>query len=375
VPKNPTRIVGAGSTGGRGGEDHGRPRAQTPIPPVSKDAMSTTRTRLTALTAALLLFAGMLGLATATSGAASAAPDRLAEPAATTTSVVMTAPDPMTVHAEVTVTTADGPTPEGTIQVYDAQGNWLLDHSLSGGTAVFDWMASTSGETTWRVTYLPAIPELWAPSEGAGTTVVAGHPTEIVLSTEDLGGGVLRLSAVVDGVEDQDQVLFEIAGHPPVVGERGRFIGLDGWTGRRHAYEAVVDVGGLAMGSYDVTATLAAGPTWAGSSDRATAVLSKKKHVSMTFLYLTSTKRREVLVETFYGVYYPKKSTGTITVRDTATNKVVAVFKNLPAGRVGHEVIKATPGRHTYRAVFTPRPDLRTTLSGSRAQGTVTVRR
>ncbi|GEP35804.1 hypothetical protein NSZ01_35720 [Nocardioides szechwanensis] len=333
--------------------------------------MSTTRTRVTALTAALLLFVGMLGFATATSAAASAAPD----PVVTTTSVAMTAPRPMAAHVEVTVTAADGSAPSGMLQVYDAQGNWLLDHSVSDGSAVFEWGVPTSGETTWRVTYVPSIPELWAPSEGAGTAVVAGHPTEIVLSTEDLGGGVLRLSAVVDGVEDQDQVLFEIAGHPPVVGERGRFIGLDGWSGRRPAYEAVVDVGGLAMGSYDVTATLAAGPTWAGSSDRATAVLSKKKHVSMTFLYLSSTKRGEVLVETFTGVYYPKKSTGTITVRDTATNKVVAVFKYLPAGRVGHDVIKTTPGRHTYRAVFTPRPDLRTTVSGSRAQDTVTVKR
>lgn len=34
-----------------------------------------------------------------------------------------------------------------------------------------------------------------------------------------------------------------------------------------------------------------------------------------------------------------------------------------------------TPGKHTYPAIYTPRPDLRTTVSGSRVQGTVTVKR
>jgi hypothetical protein len=330
-------------------------------------------TRLLALVTALLLSLTSLGLATQT---ASAAPEQLAEPVATTTTVVVTSPEPRQVHFEVTVTAADGSAPEGTIRAYDAQGNWQFDRFVEGGTAATYWTyVQSAGETTYRVTYLPAIPELWAPSEGTGTTTVAAYPTEIGLSTEDLGGGVLRLSAVVYGEHYGGQVLFEIAGHPPVVAELGRFVGLDGWSGRRHSYEAVVDVGGMPKGSYDITATLAPGPTWAGSSDRATAVLSKSKHVSMTFLYLISTKRGEFLVEAWSGVYYPKRSSGTITIRDTATNKVVAVFKNLPASRAGHQVIKATPGRHTYRAVYTPRPDLRTTLSGSSVQGTVTVKR
>jgi hypothetical protein len=330
---------------------------------------------VTALLTALLLCLSTLGLATATSGAASAAPEPLADPVATTTSVVLTAPKPMFVHVEVTVTAADGSTPMGTLQVYDAQGSWLLDYSAWGGDATFDWAVPTPGENTFEVRFVPAIPDQWAPSNGTGTTTVAAYPTEIHLGTEDLGGGVLRLSAVVDGWQDGTQVLFEIAGHGSVVAELGRFAGLGGWSGRRHANEAVVDLGGMPKGSYDVTVTLEPGTDWAGSSDRATAVLSKSKHVSMTLLHLTSTKRGEVLVETFSGVYYPKKSSGTITVRDTATNKVVAVFKNLPASRVGHQVIKATPGKHTYRAIYTPRPDLRTTVSGSRAQDTVAVKR
>lgn len=169
-------------------------------------------------------------------------------------------------------------------------------------------------------------------------------------------------------------MLFEIAGQAPVVGELGWFIGLDDRK-RAHGNEAVVDIGGMAKGSYDITATLDPGSTWAGSSDQATVALTRTKHVSLTFLYLTSTKRGEVRVGTFAATYYPPQTSGTITVKDIATNKVVAVFRDLRNRQLASRVIKATPGKHTYRAIYTPRPDLRTTVSGSRVQGTVTVKR
>lgn len=329
--------------------------------------------RVTAFGTALLLCLTTLGVTATTSGAASAVPDRLAGPVATTTTVVMTAPEPMTVHVEVTLTAADGSTPSGFLNVVEGTGAWPTQQ-VTGTVTVFDQKVDGPGPREFRIVFYPEDWDRYTQSEGTATTTVAGNATVVNLSTEDLGGGVVRLSAVVDGVQDGKQVLFAIAGHDSVVGELGVFIGLDD-RGRRHGNEAVVDIGGMAKGSYDVTATLDPGPTWAGSSDRETIALTKTKHVSLTFLYLTSSKRGQVLIETFSGAYYPKQSSGTITVKDVTTNKVVAVFRDLRNRQLGSRVIMARPGKHTYRAIFTPRKDLRTTVSGSRAQGTVTVKR
>lgn len=337
--------------------------------------MSTARTRrVIALTAALLLFVGMLGFATATSGTASAAPDRLAEPVATTTTVVMTAPEPMTVHVEVTVTAADGSTPSGMLNVVEGGGSWPTQQ-VTGTVTVFDQPVDKAGPHEFRIVFYPDDRAAYAHSEGSGTATVAPRPTSLVLTAEDLGRGVVQLIAVVGGAADGGQVVFEVEGRDPVAVKPGERVYLDR-RGQTHGNYAILDLGGLPMGTHDVTATYVPEDANIGSSSaQTTASLTRSKHPTRTYLYLDSLKRGEVRIRTQFGTQYPQNAVGTVVIKDAATKKTVWVFRSLSNWKIGVRILKVTPGKHRYRAIFTPAQSLRTTVSGSYDHGRVTVKR
>jgi hypothetical protein len=335
-----------------------------------------TQSRAGRVLVSLLLCVGVLALAPSGASAHPASVDRA--DVSTTISAAVTfvksksnIPTVQIAHFELTVTTADGTTPDGWVDVVEGDGFWdgidINDTVTEANQRGFE-----TGDHTFTFVFHPTDLE-YLSSETTVTATAPHYVPEMEVEGVNSANGVLSLWVRVGAgdIDPGDVIVFEAEGQKPVTVHLGQ-ASIPGRPDFDYLASVFTraDFDGLKKGTYHATATYVPSATsnYLTTEGSVTTTLDRTTNPSDVWMLADSPSPGRVRLKIGIEAFYPKNAAGTLVIEDLSTKKTVATVRDPRVDATQQTVILrgVRPGVHKYLASFVPAPGLKGSLKGAK---------